>query len=65
MGETMQGPPLTLNGTFGQDDYQDPSQGILILGMSVTLLVMVVGSLGNLLTLCTLGHQFYMPRRAR
>lgn len=49
------------------DESQEspPSDGFLILGMTVTIIVMVVGSLGNLLTLCTLGHQFYMPRKAR
>ncbi|XP_063586370.1 melatonin receptor type 1B-like [Penaeus indicus] len=37
----------------------------LILAMVVTLTVMVIGSLGNLLTLLTVGHQFCMPVRLR
>lgn len=63
---------MILNSTSGPEEGNKglpkeipPSESFLILGMTVTLIVMVVGSLGNLLTLCTLGHQFYMPRRAR
>lgn len=61
--------PSIFNSTFGPEEegpsYDKPSEGFLILGMFVTMTVMVVGSLGNLLTLFTLGHQFYMPRKAR
>ncbi|XP_037783793.1 G-protein coupled receptor moody-like [Penaeus monodon] len=37
----------------------------LVLGMIVTLTVMVIGSLGNLLTLLTFAHQFCMPIQLR
>lgn len=45
--------------------YRDCQEWSLVLGMTVTITVMLVGSSGNLLTLCTLTHQFRMPRRVR
>ncbi|XP_066963267.1 melatonin receptor type 1A-like [Macrobrachium rosenbergii] len=51
---------------YGSCDMDtDPESWSLILGMFVTVFVIVVGSSGNLLTLCTLAHQFSMRRRHR
>ncbi|XP_071537525.1 protein trapped in endoderm-1-like [Panulirus ornatus] len=52
--------------TFAQpEDCQTPSDWSLLLGMVVSMTVLVVGSCGNLLTVCTIAHQFHMPRRSR
>ncbi|MPC57236.1 hypothetical protein E2C01_051213 [Portunus trituberculatus] len=40
-----------------------PGEAYLMLGMIVTIVVMTIGSIGNLLTLFTISHQFYMPRK--
>ncbi|XP_068202975.1 G-protein coupled receptor moody-like [Palaemon carinicauda] len=59
------------NSSCGPDEFtccsldKNPDQWALILGMVVTMFVIVVGSSGNLLTLCTLAHQFSMKRRNR
>lgn len=45
--------------------YSGPGEAYLMLGMIVTIVVMLIGSIGNLLTLFTLSHQFYLPRRYR
>ncbi|XP_064085651.1 lysophosphatidic acid receptor 4-like isoform X2 [Macrobrachium nipponense] len=42
-----------------------PENWSLVLGMFVTFFVIVVGTSGNLMTLCTLAHQFSMRRRHR
>ncbi|XP_045599568.1 compound eye opsin BCRH2 [Procambarus clarkii] len=42
-----------------------PVNWSLMLGMVVSFTVMVVGSFGNLLTVCTLVHQFHIPRKVR
>ncbi|XP_037783792.1 G-protein coupled receptor moody-like [Penaeus monodon] len=52
----------TTSGYFTIGEVQTWS---LVLAMIVTFTVMVIGSLGNLLTLVTLAHQFCMPVRFR
>ncbi|XP_047471295.1 G-protein coupled receptor moody-like [Penaeus chinensis] len=51
--------------TSGHTNTGEVQTWSLVLAMIVTLTVMVIGSLGNLLTLVTLAHQFCMPVRLR
>ncbi|CAL4080306.1 unnamed protein product, partial [Meganyctiphanes norvegica] len=41
------------------------STGFSVLGMVVTFLICLVGSLGNSLTMCTIIHQCWLPKRMR